>query len=367
MRVALVTPYPAPSAPARGGVEVAAARLAGALHRCGVEVVVVDLHGSASSTAGPIPVVALDVDERWSLLRDLRPMRKALARALTSVEPDIVHAQGVVPAGYVATHASADRIPRVVTAHGSRREDTESLYRGASARARWLLSRRMGLAAVARAQAVVGVHPDWRVNLASEPARFTYIPNIVDDRFFDALRRPRALRVLYCGGTRRIKGWDLIAAAWELVLSRLPAARLHALGCAGDVVPAAIEHSVDLDGWLSPQETADAMAAAAAVAIPSRFEVAPTVLGEAWAARAPVVAAAVGGLASLASGAATLVQPPSESALADALVATLRANGELELLVEEGYRRAQLQREETVTAAHLELYESLLDRPRRGS
>ena len=88
-----------------------------------------------------------------------------------------------------------------------------SLYRGVSARARWLLAKRMTDRAASRADAIVGVHPDWRLTLPSNPSRFFWIPNIIDERFFSAERRPDGMRVLYCGGPRRIKGWDLLLEA----------------------------------------------------------------------------------------------------------------------------------------------------------
>jgi glycosyltransferase involved in cell wall biosynthesis len=362
MRVAVVTPYPAAGARARGGVEVAALRLASSLHRRGVDVTVVAVHGPPGYREMPFPIIGLETDERWSLLRNLRPMRKALSRALDDVQADLVHAQGVVPAGYAATGASANGAPLVITVHGSRRNDTMSLYTGPAASARWLLGRRMTLSALARAQAVVGVHPDWRVNLPAPPSRFTYIPNIVDEHFFATTRRRDPVRVLYCGGDAAIKGWRLLLSAWGLVLDRLPEARLRAVGFAGatSVIPESVAHSVDLDGLLSSEQLAQAMAEAAVVVIPSQYEVAPTVLAEAWATRVPVVATAVGGVPRLAYGAAILVEREDRERLAQALIRALRDDDAVEAAVEEGYRRSQRHREESVVAAHLELYGSLV-------
>ena len=71
-----------------------------------------------------------------------------------------------------------------------------------------------------------------------------------------------------------------------------------------------------LKGWLTPDELADRMTRASALVIPSQFEVAPVVLGEAWALGLPVVATAVGGMRTLAEGAAIVVPRREPAALA---------------------------------------------------
>jgi glycosyltransferase involved in cell wall biosynthesis len=278
---------------------------------------------------------------------------------LRDVAADVLHAQGLVPAGFAATHTAWNGAPRVITAHGSRREDTLAAYAGLGARARWLLGRRMVARASAAADAIVGVHPEWRVNLLDAPARYVYIPNIVADAFFDAPRAPVDGRVLYCGGTAAIKGWDILLSAWPGVLERFPGARLHAVGCetARHDIPSGIASSIDVDALLDPQQLIVALSRAAVVVLPSRYEVAPIALSEAWAARAPVVATAVGGIPGLATGAAQLVEP-APAALAEALAHSLAEPDDE--FVEEGFRRSQLQRQDAVAAAHLDLYRSLL-------
>jgi glycosyltransferase involved in cell wall biosynthesis len=364
VKIAVVTPYPASGELPSGGVEVAARRLVSALSRRGTDVTVVDVHGAGNDRSGGVPIVRIGTPRRWSLARDLRPMRKALARVLPSIDADIVHAEGLVPAGYASIRGSPSGVPNVVTAHGSRREDTMAAYAGVPAQARWLLGRRMTLRTVTSADAVIGVHPEWRVNLPSRPRRFVYIPNLVEERFFVTRRTPEAGRVLYCGGATRIKGWDILLKAWALVIRQIPGAQLHAVGCANakGEVPDALMASIDIDTWLAPAALADALARAELIVIPSRFEVAPTVLVEAWASKTPVVANAVGGIATIAAGAADLADSPCPTLLADAIVRSLTDKGSVEPRVREGYERAQRHREDHVIAAHLDLYASLLGR-----
>jgi glycosyltransferase involved in cell wall biosynthesis len=104
------------------------------------------------------------------------------------------------------------------------------------------------------------------------------------------------------------------------------------------------------------------MSRAAVVVLPSRFDVAPTAIGEAWAVGVPVVAAAVGGIPALAEGAARLFRDSGPTALSDQIVAALSDDGAKSAIVEEGRRRAEAQRAERVAAAYVDVYESLLAR-----
>jgi glycosyltransferase involved in cell wall biosynthesis len=356
--VALVTPFPI--AGAAGGVKVATLRLARELRRQGVAVTVVAL-GGGGSIDWDLPLVRLETDGRWSGLRDLRPIRRQLAHALDRLQPDIVHAQELVPAGYAAVRVASAGRPTVVTAHGNRRRDTFAAYNVVGGSIRWLFGRRMALRATQEADAVVVVHPNPRLSLPVTPARIEFIPNIVDEHYFSAVRRSDGLRVLYCGGLRAIKGFDLLLAAWARVIRELPNARLLAPGCQDglDAMPPDVAARVEALPWLDAAALADVMASSSLVVLPSRFDVAPIAMSEAWAARVPVVAAAVGGIPELAQGAAAVVEPDPQ-ALAAAILSVLNGGDAQGEMVREGFRRVQLQRAERVAAAHGQLYESLL-------
>jgi glycosyltransferase involved in cell wall biosynthesis len=226
----------------------------------------------------------------------------------------------------------------------------------AGARAR--LSGRAAL----RADVVVGVHPDWRVNIPSRPREFVYIPTIVDELFFQARRHPLPGRVLYFGGPGYIKGWDVLSKAWPLVANRIKGARLEAVGFPADYrlsTPSEVGRTTEIRGWLSARQTREAMERAALVVIPSRFEVASTVLAEAWAAAVPIVATAVGGTPALARGAAVLIPYGNPLALASAISDVLRRRVAVSHIVHEGLRRAQRHRSHLVVESHLRVYSAL--------
>ena len=361
MRLALISPYPAAGAQPDGGVAVNSVRVAAGMSAHGVDVTVIAPGAqSGEEMVEGIHVIRIAEGGRLSALRLLRPWRREVRRVLDSLKPDVVHGQGLLPAGLAATDRGIP-CPRIVTVHGDRRRDTMALYRGVGAHARAAMGNALGRAAAARASAIVGVHPDWRLNVPQRPARFVYIPNVVGEPFFTAVRRPEPGRVLYCGGARRIKGWDVLAESWPRVVEAVHEARLEVVGWPAGVSwpPDAAGGAVEVRGVISSAQLREAMERASLLVVPSRFEIAPIVIAEAWAAGLPVVASSVGGLTTLADRAATLVPPDSPGALADAVVRVLRDPDAASEFVRIGSERAQANRAGAVVDAHLALYSEL--------
>jgi glycosyltransferase involved in cell wall biosynthesis len=351
-----------------GGVQMSAERLVTALVRIGTDVLVVcprrnGVAGSSRHQVGArLVVIELPADERWSLLRHLKPWRRRVQAAVESLEAGVVHGQGLLQGGIAA--ADIRGIPSVVTAHGNVAADTNALYSGLGGIARSWLRHRLSIGVVERADVVIGINPDWTVNLPRRPRRFLYIPNIVDEHFFALNRQPEPARVLFAGGARAIKGWPLLATAWPSVHEAVPEARLHLVGWsegqAAPEVDAPHRGTLSAEGWLSTEELAARMARASVLVIPSQFEVSPIVLGEAWALGLPVVATPAGGLRALAEGAAVVVPKREPEALAAGIVRALAGGEEIERLVEEGRRRAEAHQAEAVARAHLALYTELV-------
>jgi glycosyltransferase involved in cell wall biosynthesis len=360
----MIADFPLPGHEPVGGPEVAVTRLVGKLVQQAIEVVVVTPHKTGSSVAvvkteDGATVIAVPTGTRLTLARRMQPWRRRAKSAIDSADVDIVHGQGLLPGGIAAGDVNGP--PIVVTARGNARADTVAAYRGFGGAARAHLRDKLARIAIERADVVIGVNPDWTVNLPRRPARFVYIPNMIDDDFFTQKREPVPGRVLFVGGTRAIKGWDLLAQAWPSVRAAIPNAHLNIVGWASDQTPPGIatrEGKVLVEGWLSSTELAQRMGSAAVLAIPSQFEVSPIVLAEAWAIRLPVVAVPVGGIPALATDAAILVERKPE-ALAAGIEATLRGGQEIDHLVEEGRKRAEAHRPDSVAAAHVALYEEL--------
>lgn len=346
-----------------GGPANGTARLVKGLREAGESVAVVTATtrgDEAPATLHGARVVAVPHDPRLSLARGMREWRSAGKRAVLELEPDVVHGQGVVDGGLVA--AEIESVPTVLTARGNARNDTLHAYPGMGGRARAFLRDRLARRAVRNVDLVVGVHPDWRTNLPVEPRAFRYIPNVVDDAFFATTWSPVGKTVLYCGGARAIKGWDVLHAAWAAVAREAPDARLKLVGWPADEP---LSGAFDVCGPLAPADLASELGAASVVVIPSRFEAAPILLAEAWAVGVPVVATDAGGMATLAPGAAVVVPRESPAELAAAIVDVVERRTDAELLVAEGNRRAERHRAEAVVRAHLSTYAELVD-PVRG-
>jgi glycosyltransferase involved in cell wall biosynthesis len=363
MRVAMLAEFPLPGALPVGGPQVAVARLVPELAKLDVDLVVVapDPHGSAETRAelDGATFVSVPTGDRFMLARGLRPWRSRAKAVVERMGVDLVHGQNPLVGGIVA--ADVDGLPRVVTARGNPGADTRALYTGIGAAARVFLRERLARTALRHADVVISVNPDWQVNLPERPARFVFIPNIVDEEFFARARdTAEPGRVLFAGGDNPIKGWPLVAAAWPRVREAVPDARLDVIGWSRETAPT-IDGGEELGatGWVSSAELAERMSRASALVIASAYEVSPIVLAEAWAAGLPVVAARVGGIPALATGAAVLVERDA-AAIADGLVHALTRDDEIEQIAAEGSRRAVQHRAEAVAGAHIALYEELL-------
>ena len=361
----MVADYPAPGDVPVGGPQVATARLVTELARRGVAVTVVrpgDGHSRTTSAEleDGATLLTVPVDERWSLLKRLRTFRRGVRRVVDQTAPAVVHAQELVPCGFASSDVTG--VPRIVTAHGNMREDTLASLPAAAGMVRAILRGRLAAAAVERADVVIGVNPDWQVNVPRPPRRFVYVPNIIEERYFTLRRRPERGLVLFAGGSRAIKGWELLARAWPRVRAAVDEAHLLLVGWEGPApatIPAGSRSSLSVEGWLSAADFAERLSRASALVIPSTFEVAPVVLGEAWALGVPVVAAPVGGLKGLAEGAALVPARREAVDFADAIVAALAGGEAVDQLVANGRSRAEAGRAAVVAEAHLTLYHEL--------
>jgi glycosyltransferase involved in cell wall biosynthesis len=365
VNVVMVSEFPEEGRDPKGGVETSALRLVCALAEAGTSVSVVAPAGPEITESvherHDATIVHVGRGDRFSLLRSVRPWRRSAARAISGLEPDLVHGQALLIGGLPACDVRAR--PRVVTAHGDPRRDTLADFPGLAGTVRAELCHRLSRQVVRRADAIVDVHPDWRVNLPFAPGRLEHIPNIVDQCFFDADAKPEPGRVLFCGGPSRRKGWDVLLAAWPAVKRELAGATLRASGWPASAVEGGESEpdaEITLLPGLPPVSVAAEMAKASLVVIPARYEVAPIVVSEAWAVGTPIVSTTAGGLATFAHGAAVLVQPEDPGELASAIVRVLAGDGETPALVAEGRRRAQRQTAASVAEAHRSLYEELL-------
>jgi glycosyltransferase involved in cell wall biosynthesis len=145
---------------------------------------------------------------------------------------------------------------------------------------------------------------------------------------------PSGPRALFVGVLERYKAIDVLAAAWPIVLARLPAAGLRIVGrgTMTETVESLVEAFPESVSWV-PSVSADAVSgeldAATVLVLPSRSEGLGRVVVEAFCRGRGVVGSRVGGIPDLVTDGETglLVPPANASALGDALVRALGEDG----------------------------------------
>ena len=359
MHVAMLVESASPARPS--GVERSAAAVIDGLRARGVRVTV--LSATLGPTGGHGDALAVDMRARFQILRGYRPWVRSVHEVLRQVAPDVVHGQGLLHNGVAAARWSG--CPSVVTAHGDPVQDARWHYPRLALPLLVPLVRAAAAEAVADASALVDVSPDWAVNCPREPRNWVYVPNPVGDAFYGAAPPAPSERVLYFGGGRHIKGLDILLDAWPLVVSAHPATTLHVWGLSADEESALATRcrttpGCIVEGIAEGDGVAEAMRGGGTLVVPSRYEVAPVAIAEAWAIGLPVVATAVGGVPALARGAAALCEAEDPSALAAEIERALERGGETDAMIAEGRKRAEAHRVAAVADAHIALYERLL-------
>lgn len=271
-----------------------------------------------------VPLLPLEIAARFKPFADLRAAVR-LARLARSA--DVVHAHGL-RAGWVAALAHTLRpFPLVLTAHNMAEG-------GLVTRLAITLMGRRAQVVIAVSQAVAGS----LAALGLPPARLRLAPNGVDVEAFAQLPpRADARQALglaedtfAVGCIARLspeKGVDVLAQA-AAALPDVPVL-VAGDGPQRDKLQASLPANMRLLGRVS--DTRALLAAVSVLVVPSRLEGQGIVALEAMAARVPLIASRVGGLAEmLTDGETALLVPPNDpTALAHAITC-LRADPALQ-------------------------------------
>lgn len=327
MRVALVGPYSS-AGRATGGVESSFQNLLAGLTSFGdLELDVLTFAPAMSKRddrENGLRVHRLAAPKRFNNVTFYRGSRRALARALEELRPEVVHAQDALGHGYVCLK-TVRRAPVVVSVHGIVRATQR------------LLTRPRDRLQVALAGVAVERYCIRNAEYLLQPTRYPQeyfdgeiggtivdVGNAVAEAFFELEPAPQRGRVLYAGGiTPGKRVLDLVAA-----IARIPDASLRLAGGTPDPAYAAtvserireayLESRVSLLGQLDATRMLDEYRRAAVLVLPSAQETSPMVIAEAMAAGVPVVATRVGGVSHLVEEGRTgsLVEVGDREALA---------------------------------------------------
>jgi glycosyltransferase involved in cell wall biosynthesis len=292
---------------------------------------------------------------------------------------DVLHCHGLYPPGYLAALCRERlRVPTVLTSHGG------DLQAGHARLTRAGLHQRHVLA-VEGADKWVAISRHTRdglLRLCPWPEKLVAIPNGVDlDRFAAPVRRPPGLDlgdgeyVLFLGRLTRRKGVDLLLRALahvpddEPVRAVVAGAGEEEAALRGLAEGHGLGARVRFVGRVVGDEKAHLLQNALCVVVPSRgWEGFPVVVLEAYAARTPVIATHIPGLADLVQPGRTgwLVSPEEPQALADALCRAYRRRDELRQIGEQARQRAAEHSWDVIARRHLRLYEELCEGSRSG-
>lgn len=173
--------------------------------------------------------------------------------------------------------------------------------------------------------------------------------------------------ILALGTLEPRKDLPSLVAAFDRLAGGDPGLRLVLAGPPGwgvDEVDGAVRAArhggrVVRTGWVTGEERAGLLAAAAVLAFPSRYEGFGLPVLEAMDAGVPVVATAVGAVREVAGDAAVLVPPGDAGALAGALAEVLGDEGRAEALRRAGRERAAAFSWERMVGGLVDLYRDL--------
>jgi glycosyltransferase involved in cell wall biosynthesis len=274
----------------------------------------------------PTPLPAASPGAAVRFLLAIPAAWRRWADARRRFRPDVLHVQCFGPNGpYALAMHRRFGTPLLVTSHGETVADDHAVF------ARSTLLRSALRRALAAAHAVTApsqfVIDDLRAHYGLVDG--TVVPNgvDVDEPAASSLEPPTGRFVLGVGRLGRMKGFDLLIAAFARAeLDRDIRLVIAGDGPEWDALQAEVERRglsgrVDLVGRLDAAAVAAAMSGALAVVVPSRMEAFGIVALEAWGSGAPLVMPNRGGGPGFVRDGVDgiLVDPEDPAALADAI------------------------------------------------
>lgn len=359
MRVAILGDYPLNNQQIWGGEQAAFSYLVSELCKIeGVDVHIFtltnsDLAGQVRTEKNGATLHLMPPFPRFELYRRFSTYQAHLNRKLAKIQPDVIHAQGALHHGYVALGSG---YPAVITVHGVQREDSKyqsSFYLRAR---KWLVStfiERYNLSHTRHLIAISRYVTEYFSDLLRPDAQVYYIPNAIDDAFFNLQNNSDGQTVLFAGRIiQRKRPLDLVKA-FATVVQHKPDAQLRIAGeyqsepkytqtIQEFIQTHNLSNNVHLLGPLAEDEVLREFAHCDILALPSAQETTPMVIAQAMAAAKPVVATPVGGVAEMVTPDKTGFLPSvgDVNALSEVLVRLLQDSSLRTSLGKAGYQFA---------------------------
>lgn len=343
LRAVILGDYPLNPHQIHGGVEAAFAYLVRELaQEDALELHVITLNPKAQApahvfTAEGACLHILPMFPRLEFARNFRNYQKMLGAALQEIQPHVIHAQGATDHAYVALRSG---YPTVITVHGVQSEDSKHQGTLHQRSRKWLYSRlieRYNLSHTRHLIAISRYVTQYFARNLNAGTNIYFIPNAIDDRYFQLRGAGSSQTILYAGRLiRRKRALDLVEA-FARVARVLPNVQLRLAGEFESEreyaaqVRAVIEREqlqarVHFLGALSEEAVLREFQDCALLALPSIQETSPMVIAQAMAAGKPVIATPVGGVPEMLVDDKTglLVPVGDVTALSQALQRVLR-------------------------------------------
>lgn len=373
----IVSPYPL--GPIVGGVEAVTSALVSALNQhTDVEQlnVVTFVNGSPKYSNQPLGKGyhhLIYSQERFELISKMAGDKNRLRILCDSLNPEIVHAQGLGKEGIVTVQQA---FPSVVTIHGLVHVERRLKHPTPTPiiKVKMYLADRLVDLVLARARLIISTSQYDKKALASKvTGQVVSIPNPVPIEFFNTTGFDDARSVLFAGVVQPRKNIAGIVRAFAKVVERVPRAQLRLVGPTpfpeylvrvnNLINTLKIENNVMWLGHISQEQLLAEYAKCTLCVMFSEEETSPMAVAQAMAIGKPVVASNVGGIPDMIidNQNGYLIPKDNEGALADRLI---------HLLLDENLRRrmGQLAKESAHERSHpkkvaektLHAYQSIL-------
>lgn len=313
IKVALLGGYPLDTNSLRGGVQAAVSYLIkglAALDGLELHALVTQPPGWKNSdppNQNGVKVHFIPGYPRFERLHNYRRYQSVVNEVLSNIQPDIVHTQ---EAGAEALVALRSGFPTVVTAHGIRAEDSKYIS-SLTRRLRFYFDSYLTERSVINRVKYLVAISHYGTNYFSSRFRsdidIRYIPNAVDDRFFDQVNMDIHSDILFVGRVINLKRVHDLVKAFEIIHQQIPQTKLHIAGeissepeyvqsIQAQIQQAGLQNQIHLLGQLNQVDLLQEYRNSALVVLPSAQENYPMVLAQAMAMGKPVIATHVGGV-----------------------------------------------------------------------
>jgi glycosyltransferase involved in cell wall biosynthesis len=247
---------------------------------------------------------------RFERLRNYHTYQAIINQELMQIRPDLIHAQDAGAEALVAIRSS---FPVVITVHGIRWEDGKYYHSINKLVRNYFDSRFTERYVIRHARHLIAISQyvtDYFNALIRPDIDLYYIPNAIDERFFNLPEYPDKQVILFAGRVIPRKRVMELVRAFDKVHHQFPSAHLHIAG-ETSTEPAYVEsirrwvhqshlhEHVHFLGQLTEESILTEFAGCSLLALPSAQETAPMVIAQAMACEKPVVATRVGGVAEM--------------------------------------------------------------------